>query len=149
LLRFAAASPSLTAAAPPAPEAPSSILKTQENETVMNSFSAISSGREHVVEGLRAEFGAIQADRILEAEAADFLWEARVKERYLGQHLDVGFDLEGDELELARVAILAFLDGRWHVAACLIDGEGCAVDLLWKRCFDSREQAEAAFDRAA
>lgn len=115
----------------------------------MTGFSAIANGREHVVEGLRAEFGAIQAARILEAEAADFLWEARVRERYLGQHLDVGFDLEEDELELSRVAILAFLDGRWHVATCLVDGEGSAVDLLWKRCFDDLEQAEAAFDRAA
>lgn len=56
--------------------------------------------------------------------------------------------LEEDELELARVAILAFLDGRWHVSACLVDGEGRAVDLLWKRSFDDREEAQAAFDRA-
>ena len=114
----------------------------------MNSFSAISNVGEQIVEGLRAEFGAIQAARILEAEAVNFLWEARVRERYLGQHVDVGLDAEEDELELARVAVLALLDGRWHVAACLVDGEGCAVDLLWKRCFDGRGQAEAAFDRA-
>lgn len=115
----------------------------------MNSFSEISNGREDVAEALRAEFGAIQAARIFEAEAADFLWEERVEERYLGQHFDVGLSLEQDELELARVAILAFLDGRWHVAACLVDGEGRAVDLLWKRSFDGREEAAAAFDRAA
>ena len=115
----------------------------------MNSFSATSNGREHVVEALRAEFGAIQSAHILEAEAADFLWEARVRERYLGQHFDVAFELEEDALELARIAILASLDGRWHVAACLIDGEGSAVDLLWKRSFERREGAEAAFDRAA
>lgn len=115
----------------------------------MNNFSAISNGREQVVEALRAEFGAIQAARILETEAADFLWEARVKERYLGQHFDVAFDLDEDELELARVAILALLDGRWHVAACLVNGDGQAVDLLWKRSFDGREEAKAAFDRAA
>jgi len=114
----------------------------------MNSFSAMSNGREHAVETLRAEFGAIQAARILEAEAADFLWEARVRERFLGQHFDVSFELEEDELELARVAVLARLDTRWHAAACLVDGDGCAVDLLWKRSFDSLEEAEAAFDRA-
>lgn len=115
----------------------------------MNGFSAISNGREDVAEALRGEFGAIQAARILEAEAADFLWEARVKERYLGQHFDVGFGLGEDEMELARVAVLALLDGRWHVAACLVDGEGSAADLLWKRSFHGREEAEAAFDRAA
>jgi len=115
----------------------------------MDSFSAISNARKDVAEALRAEFGAIQAARILEAEVADFLWEARVKERYLGQHFDVGFGADEDEMELARVAILAFLDRRWHVAACLVDGEGRAVDLLWKRGFDGREEAEAAFDRAA
>jgi hypothetical protein len=102
-----------------------------------------------VVEGLRAEFGAILADRILEAEAADYLWEARLKERYLGQHLDVGFGEDDCETEVARVAILSFLGGVWHTASCLVDGEGMAVDLLWKRKFDRRESAEAAFDRAA
>ena len=106
-----------------------------------------------LVDGLRAELGcsdiAALADRIFEAEKVDFHWHARVRERYLGQHFDVAFDLEEAELELSRVAILALLDGRWHAAACLVDGEGCAVDLLWKRCFDSREEAEAAFDRAA
>ena len=38
-----------------------------------------------------AEFGAVLAARIMEAEAVDFLWDARVKERYLGQHFDVCF----------------------------------------------------------
>lgn len=102
-----------------------------------------------LVEGLRAEFGAILADRILEAEAADYLWEARLKERYLGQHFDVGFCDDGEETELARVAILSFLGGVWYTASCLVDGEGMAVDLLWKRSFDGREAAQAAFDRAA
>jgi hypothetical protein len=100
------------------------------------------------VDMLQAEFGAILADRILEAEAADFLWEARVKERYLGQHLDVCIDLDEDEMELARIAILSMLGGRWHVAACLVDGDGNAVDLLWKRSFDGLDDAEAEFERA-
>jgi hypothetical protein len=116
----------------------------------MTMISAVANGRcEALVEGLRAEFGAILADRILEAEAADYLWEARLKERYLGQHLDVGLCDDEDERELARVAILSFLGGVWHAASCLVDGEGMAVDLLWKRSFDSRDAAVAAFDRAA
>src|SRR4051794_12146736 len=103
----------------------------------MTTISAMANGRgKAIVEGLRAEFGAIMADRILEAEAADFLWEARAKERYLGQHIDVGFGLEEDETELARVAILSFLGGHWYVAACLVDGEGAAAGLLWKKGFD-------------
>ena len=113
-------------------------------------ISAIADARgEVLVEGLRAEFGAILADRILEAEAADYLWEARLKERYLGQHLDVGFDDFEDERELSRIAVMSFLGGVWHTASCLVDGDGVAVDLLWKRSFDSREAAEAGFDRAA
>lgn len=116
----------------------------------MMMISAVAKARgEALVEGLRAEFGAILADRILEAEAADYLWEGRLKERYLGQHLDVGFCDDEDERELSRVAILSVLGGVWHAASCLVDGEGMAVDLLWKCSFDSREAAEAAFDRAS
>ena len=116
----------------------------------MTMISAIANGRcDALVEDLRAEFGAILADRILEAEATDYLWEARLRERYLGQHFDVGFHDDEGERELARIAILSSLGGVWHAAACLVDGEGMAVDLLWKQNFDSREAAEAAFDRAA
>ena len=116
----------------------------------MTMISATANARcDALVEDLRAEFGAILADRILEAEAADYLWEARVRERYLGQHLDVGFGDFGGERELSRIAILSFLGGLWHTASCLVDGEGMAVDLLWKHSFDSRDAAEAAFDRAA
>ena len=116
----------------------------------MTMISATANARcDALLEGLRAEFGAIMADRIMEAEVADYLWEARLKERYLGQHIDIGFDDFEDERELSRIAILSFLGGVWHTASCLVDGEGMAVDLLWKRSFDSRETAEAAFDRAA
>jgi len=101
------------------------------------------------VEALRSEFGAALAARMIEAEAADFLWDARVKQRYLGQHFDVGLGLDDAEIELSRIAVLSFLDGHWHTGACLVDGEGCAVDLLWKQSFDGRAEAEAAFERAA
>jgi len=106
-------------------------------------------GCEATVDALRAEFGAIMAERILEAEAAEFFWDARVKERYLGQHFDVGFGIDEDEIELARIAILSFLGGHWHVGSCLVDGDGRPVDLLWKQTFDRQDEAEAAFDRAA
>ena len=115
----------------------------------MTMISAVANGRcGALVEDLRAEFGAILSERILEAEATDYFWEARLKERYLGQHVDIGLCDDEEEREFSRVAILSFLGGRWHTASCLVDGEGMAVDLLWKRRFDSREAAEAAFDRA-
>ena len=116
----------------------------------MMTISAMAkSGCEARVEALHAEFGAVLAARIIEAEAVDFLWDARVKERYLGQHFDVCFEAEDDEAELSRIAILSFLDGRWHAGTCLVDGEGTPADLLWKENFSGRAEAEAAFDRAA
>lgn len=102
-----------------------------------------------LVEALRAEFGAVLAARILEAEALDFLWEARIAERYCGQHFgpEIGLGDEG-ESELSRVAIVSFLDGSWHAALCLADGEGAAVALLWQHLCQVREEAQAVFDRA-
>ena len=112
----------------------------------MNTISAMGEAScEAAVEALRAEFGAVLAARIMEAEALDFLWETRVRERYLGQHF--GFEDDGDA-ELSRVAILSFLDGAWHAGVCLADGEGDAVALLWQRRCDDRGAAQAAFERA-
>ena len=99
------------------------------------------------VDALRAEFGGIWAERILEAEALDFIWEARVRERYLGQHVDEG-DVERASQELSRILVLSDVAGRWQVAMCLADGEGIAVELLWKRMFATLEEADGAFCRA-
>jgi hypothetical protein len=111
----------------------------------MNMITSIFERCDGIVDGLRAEFGAVLAERILEAEALDFMWDARVKERYLGQSfgaaLDGGF---GDE-EHSRIVVLSVFDRRWHVGLLLVDGEGCAVDLLWRRAFKGREQAEMSF----
>lgn len=115
----------------------------------MTTNSAILSGCEARVEALRSEFGATLAARIIEAEAADFLWDARVKERYLGQHCDVSFGFGEEEIELSRIAILSILGGVWHVAACLVNGDGEPADLLWKRTYERADEAEAAFERAA
>jgi hypothetical protein len=105
-----------------------------------------------LVEGLRMELGcsdiAALADRILECERADFHWNARVRERYLGQHFPFDFGDDGAGEDLSRVAILSFLGGRWHVGVCLVDGNCCADDLLWLRSFDARQDASEAFDRA-
>jgi hypothetical protein len=128
----------------------SSIGKTQLKETVMTYVSAIGSGAsEGLADALRAEFGAVLAARIIEAEEVDFLWDARVSERYLGQYFGPEFGLgDDDEGELSRIAIMSLFDGSWQVAMCLVDGDGEAVALLWRHCCERREEAQAAFERA-
>lgn len=114
----------------------------------MNMMATIVQGSDAAIDALRAEFGGVLAERILEAEAVDFLWEARVQERYLGQQIGWDFDDEDASQELSRIAILSILDGRWYVGICLIDGEGAAVELLWKRQFRSLGEAEFELLRA-
>lgn len=113
-------------------------------------ISAIVGGAcEGLVDALRAEFGVVLAARILEAEELDFLWDARVAERYLGQHYGPEIGLEDDgEGELSRVAIVSFFDGLWRAAVCVADGDGEAVALLWERCCEGRDEALAAYERA-
>jgi hypothetical protein len=112
--------------------------------------SSIGSGAcDGLVDALRAEFGAVLAARIVEAEEVDFLWDARVSERYLGQHFGVEVGHGNDEDgELSRIAIMSLFDGSWHVALCLVDGDGEAVALLWRHGCERREEAQAAFERA-
>ena len=99
------------------------------------------------VEDLRAEFGAILADRIIEAEAVDFLWEGRLSERYLGQQVpEMGVEEMSEDV--SRIAVLSSIGGRWYVGTCLVDGEGDAIDLLWKREFALRSEAEIALELA-
>lgn len=101
------------------------------------------------IDALLTEFGPILAERIMDTEALDFLWEARVRERYLGQHIAACFPPDEEDVELSRIAVLSAFGGRWHAGVCLIDGEGRAVDLLWKQQFADRDMAEAAFERGA
>jgi hypothetical protein len=115
----------------------------------MNIISAVEAGRcEAMVDALRAELGGVLAQRVIEAEAADFLWESRVRERYLGQHFDAFDGLDFSSGDVSRVAFLSFLDGCWHAGICIVDGEGAAAALLWKRSFDSPDEAGIAFSRA-
>lgn len=115
----------------------------------MNIISALEIGRcEAMIDALRAELGGVLAERVIEAEAADFLWESRVREHYLGQHIDaIGGDEQSFEA-VSRIAFLSFLDGRWHAGICLVDGEGAALELLCRRRFGSIEDAEIAFIEA-
>jgi hypothetical protein len=114
----------------------------------MNMIYAISNrGCDARVEDLRAEFGDILAERIIESEALDFIWEGRIRERYLGLHVA---DFADDEMpeDVSRVAVLSTIGGRWHTGLCLVDGEGEAMNLLWKRQYGSRVEAEIALERA-
>lgn len=105
-----------------------------------------------LVEGLRLEFRCVDvaalAARILESERAEFHWSARVAQHYLGQHFELECNNHGEGSELARMAILSFVAGRWHAGVCLVDGDAQAVDLLWLRSFDRREDAADMFANA-
>ena len=115
----------------------------------MDMISTVDVGRcEALVDALRAELGGVLAERIIEAEAAEFLWESRLREHYLGQHIDGFNDDFGSSEDISRIAFLSFLDGCWHAGICLVDGEGSAIELLWKRTFQGFEEAELAFIRA-
>lgn len=100
-----------------------------------------------LIDALTSEFGSVLAQRILEAEAADFLWDARVVERYLGEHVGLGIDDGNEAGELSQIAILSLVDGCWYAGSCLVDGEGHVSALLWQRRFDSRAEAEIEFLR--
>jgi hypothetical protein len=114
----------------------------------MNMIYAISDrGCDARVEDLRVEFGGILTERIIEAEALDFIWGGRIRERYLGLHVSEFADDEMSE-DVSRVAVLSLIGGRWYVGLCLVDGEGEAIDLLWKREFGGRSDAEIALERA-
>ncbi len=98
-----------------------------------------------LVSGLEIEFGRgageALAQRFLEAEEADFHWEARVQERWIGSYSAV----EDDELELDSVRIVGQLDSEWFVAVMIVDGDGNAHGMMGKRIFRGRAYAMRAF----
>ena len=100
-----------------------------------------------LIAGLEIEFGhgagEALAHRFLEAEDSDFLWDARIEERWLGSYESV----EDDDLELDRIAICGRLDGRWFASVMLVDGDGLAHGTMGKRFCRSRKSAlEAMVD---
>lgn len=76
------------------------------------------------------------------AEEADFCWEARHSERWLG-----GYEgLEAQDFELDRIAIVGRLEVQWFIATLLVDGDGSAHALLFPRNFSGEIAARKAFD---
>ena len=120
--------------------------------TIISTLPGAGDAYARLVDGLRMELGCSDigalAERIFEAEKADFHWQARVRERYLGQHFELDFGDEDASDDLSRIAILSFLGQRWHAGICLVDGDGCAVDLLWLRSFERHDEATETFARA-
>lgn len=94
--------------------------------------------------GLEIEFGhgagEALAHRFLEAEESDFLWDARVEERWLGAYES----MDDDDLELDRIAICGRMDGRWFASVMIVDGDGMAHGTMGKRFFHDRMEARKA-----
>lgn len=114
----------------------------------MTMFQPVSTSTERVmaalIAGLEIEFGRGAseglAQHFLRAEDADFRWDARVSERWLGSY-------EGgdeDELVLDRVAICGRLDASWFAATMIVDGDGDAHGMLGCRSFGSEAAARTA-----
>ncbi len=95
--------------------------------------------------GLEAQFGRDGSVEIaahhLAAELAEFHWDSRVAERWLGAYES----LEDEESELDRVAILGRLQGTWFVATCLVDGNGAAQSIDNLTLTAGEKDAELAF----
>lgn len=118
----------------------------------MTCFQPVSTAAERVmatlVEGLEIEFGRdvgeALAHRFLDAEEVDFVWDARIEERWICRYEGAA----DDDPELDRVRILGRLDGRWFVAVMIIDGDGWPHGLMGKRDFSSASRARLAFANA-
>jgi hypothetical protein len=129
------------------------MVRTQALEIIMGMLESIGTASDRVlatlIAGIELEFGRgageALAQRFLEAEESDFLWEARVAERWLGSYESV----EDDDFDLERIAICGWSDGRWFVAVMLIDGEGLPHGTMGKRVCSDLDAAQQAMRDAA
>ncbi len=98
-----------------------------------------------LVSGLEIEFGhgagEALAHRFLEAEEVDFHWDARCDERWIGAYAD----MDEEDIELDRIAIIGRLDSKWFVAVMIVDGDGNAHGMMGKRTFRREREAQEAF----
>jgi len=101
-----------------------------------------------LIAGLELEFGRGAgeglAQHFLSAEEADFRWDMRTEERWLGAY--EGGAEEGFWLD--RVAICGRFDARWFAATMIVDGDGKAHGMLGCREFGSRKAAREAMATA-
>jgi hypothetical protein len=96
--------------------------------------------------GIEAQFGpggAVEvATHFLEAETADFHWESRVAQRWLGAYESAG----DEDIELERIAIVGELKHVWFVATCLVDGNGAVESMQGLRLVRGPGEAYEAFE---
>ncbi|MCR5871021.1 MULTISPECIES: hypothetical protein [unclassified Sphingomonas] len=119
----------------------------------MGMFEQVSVASDRVIEalvaGLEIEFGRgageALAQRFLTAEEVDFCWESRLAERWLGYY---GRGEDERDIELDRVRIVGFLDGKWFVATMIVDGDGIAHGMTGRREFMAEGEALAAYTDA-
>lgn len=118
----------------------------------MTMFQSVAAASDRVmatlIAGLEVEFGRGAGEGLarhfLDAEDADFRWDARLDERWLGAY-------EGDEEDdfwLDRIAIFGRLDAKWFAAVMIVDGEGNAHGMLGCREFGTRKAARDAMTAA-
>jgi hypothetical protein len=124
------------------------MMGTSALEVIMSMYQSIGTASDRVLESLKAglelEFGRgageALAHRFLEAEEADFRWDARVEERWIGAYNSP----DDEEFELDRIAICGRLDGKWFCATMLVDGDGNAHGMMGCRQFRSLVRARDA-----
>lgn len=118
----------------------------------MTMFQPVSAASDRVmatlIAGLELEFGRGAgeglAQHFLAAEDADFRWEVRAEERWIGAYEST----DEDDYWLDRVAICGRLDRRWFAATMIVDGDGNARGMLGCREFRSRKAAREAMAKA-
>ena len=102
-----------------------------------------------LIAGIEAQYGAAGSVSIasswLQAELADFHWDSRIDERWLGT-FDGGTD---DKQSLDRVAIMGRLNGVWFAAICIVDGDGAVQWLQHLELLSDGWDADDAFVRLA
>lgn len=116
----------------------------------MTTLQAISAASDRVtaalISSLESEFehgaGEALAQHFLAAEEADFRWDARLRERWIGAYESAD---DEEDVELASVKILGRLAGKWFVATMIVDGDGRAHAMLGHREFDGEGLARQAF----
>ncbi|MBO9621672.1 MAG: hypothetical protein J7500_03070 [Sphingomonas sp.] len=124
------------------------MMRTEVLEVTMDMSQSIGTASDLVLEtlkaGLEIEFGRgageALAHRFLEAEEADFRWDARVEERWIGTYESA----DDEDFELDRIAICGRLDGRWFCATMLVDGDGNPHGMMGCRQFRSLVRARDA-----
>jgi hypothetical protein len=102
-----------------------------------------------LIAGIEAQYGAAGsitiANHWLQAELADFHWESRRDERWLGSYVSAD---EGEDT-LDRIGIVGQLNGVWFAAICIVDGDGAPHWLQHLELLNSAWDADEAFVRLA